>query len=471
MSDEKLIFDMTERRPAAIKVIGVGGGGTNAVNHMFRQGIYDVDYIVCNTDQQSLMLSPVNVKVQIGKTCLKGLGAGKDPKEGRRAAIEDLEEVMRIIGADTNMLFITAGMGGGTGTGAAPVIARAAKEAGILTVGIVTMPFKIEGLQRINKAVEGLNELAPNVDALLVIHNEKLRETYGNLGYSVSFSLADEILTKAAKGIAEIVTRPAHLNVDFNDVRNILAQSGIAFMSSATAEGDGRAKRVIEEGLSSPLLNYNDISGAKGVLLKIVSGTDEITLDEISDITNRLHTVMDKNANFIWGISTEPEMGNAIGITIIAAGFDRSSLPELQSGVSISSRPESSPLIMNRRQQTESPATVSLIDQSADEAFIPLHRVADELPAAAPDNNKAAERLHQLKEMQNAVKPRKSNHSNMRKNIDELENVPAYMRNKSGNSKAPDPARIQASKYSLFDFDDKGVILKPDNPYLDPRVD
>jgi len=327
--DELFKFGFPTLKPSIIKVLGVGGGGGNAVNHMYKQGITDVDFVVCNTDMQALEKSPVSIKIQLGQTLTEGLGAGSYPETGKQAAIESLTEITSLLSENTKMVFITAGMGGGTGTGAAPIIAKAAKELGILTVAIVTIPFRFEGPRRFNQAIEGIRELKENVDSLLVINNEKLREIYGNLPGSEGFAKADDVLTIAAKGIAEIITVHGHINVDFADVKTVMKNSGVAVMGIGEAEGENRAIEAIKKALSSPLLNNNEINGAKNVLLNISSGVSEATMDEIGQISDYVQDVTGSKADMIFGSCTNPELGNKISVTIIATGFSSSSIPEL----------------------------------------------------------------------------------------------------------------------------------------------
>ncbi len=288
MANEIMNFDLTLNSGSIIKVIGVGGGGGNAVNHMYHQGIRDVDFMVWNTDAQALINSPVPYKVQLGSSLTEGRGAGNKPETGRDSAIENIEDVKKILSNNTKMVFITAGMGGGTGTGGAPVIAQAARELGILTVGIVTIPFRNEGRRRIKQAIEGITAMEAHVDSLLVINNERIREMYGDSRISDAFAKADNILTTAAKGIAEIITVPGYINVDFADVETVMRNSGVALMGTGIASGVNRAVVAVEEALNSPLLNNNDIMGARNILLNITSGIDEITMDEIGDITDSL---------------------------------------------------------------------------------------------------------------------------------------------------------------------------------------
>ncbi len=329
MSEEIINFDIPLDESSIIKVIGVGGGGSNAVNYMYESGIKDVDFVICNTDAQALKKSPVPIKIQLGATLTEGRGAGNKPEQGKQAAIESLDEVIALLEDNTKMVFITAGMGGGTGTGAAPIIAKAAKDRGILTVGIVTIPFKFEGPLRISQAVEGISEMKNYVDSLLVINNEKLREIYGNLKLSEAFKQADNVLTIAAKGIAEIITVHGYVNVDFEDVKTVMKTSGVSIMGSATAEGENRAITAIMEALNSPLLNNNDIRGAKNILLNITSGDEEITMDEVGEITDYVLSEVGAQANIIWGNGTDNSLKNKVNVTIIATGFDSNSIPEL----------------------------------------------------------------------------------------------------------------------------------------------
>ena len=319
MKEEMLAFDAPKQRSSIIKVLGVGGGGSNAVTHMYKQGIKGVDFIICNTDSQAMDMSPIPNKIQLGD---KGLGAGSKPEIGRLSAEENMEDLAKQLGANTKMLFITAGMGGGTGTGAAPVIAKVAKELGVLTVGIVTIPFLFEGRKRRLQAEQGIEELKKYVDTLLIISNEKLREIHGNLKLSEAFGRADDILTSAARGIAEIITVTGYINVDFEDVKTVMQNSGTAIMGSASAEGEDRARVAVKDALSSPLLNDNKIAGASDILLYISSGKDEITFDEVTEITDYIQDEAGQNAEIIWGNGMDESLGSKISITLIATGFE-----------------------------------------------------------------------------------------------------------------------------------------------------
>ncbi len=315
-------FDLPKNQSNVIKVIGVGGGGSNAINHMFKQGIKGVDFIVCNTDSQALANSSVPNKIQLGVHLTEGLGAGANPEVGQQSAIESIADIEKMLDSNTKMVFITAGMGGGTGTGAAPVIAQLAKERDILTVGIVTIPFQFEGKVRQEQALKGVDKLRKQVDSLIVINNNKLREVYGNLGFKAGFSKADEVLATASRGIAEVITHHYTQNIDLKDAKTVLSNSGTAIMGSATALGESRAKEAIVAALDSPLLNDNKISGAKNVLLLIVSGTNEITIDEIGEINDHIQTEAGFNANIIMGVGEDETLGDSIAVTIIATGFN-----------------------------------------------------------------------------------------------------------------------------------------------------
>jgi len=315
-------FDLPKNQSNVIKVIGVGGGGSNAINHMFKQGINGVDFIVCNTDSQALQNSSVPNKIQLGVNLTEGLGAGANPDVGHQSAIESIGDIEKMLDSNTKMVFITAGMGGGTGTGAAPVIAQLAKERDILTVGIVTLPFLFEGKVRQEQAIIGIEKLRKQVDSLIVINNNKLREVYGNLGFKAGFSKADEVLATASRGIAEVITHHYTQNIDLRDAKTVLYNSGTAIMGSATSLGENRAKEAIIAALDSPLLNDNKITGAKNVLLLIVSGTNEITIDEIGEINDHIQNEAGNNANIIMGVGEDETLGDAISVTIIATGFD-----------------------------------------------------------------------------------------------------------------------------------------------------
>ena len=339
---------MLKEKSSIIKVIGVGGGGGNAVNHMYRQGITGVDFIICNTDAQALELSPIPNKVQLGASLTEGMGAGSIPEVGKNSAIENIDDIKQMLGANTKMLFITAGMGGGTGTGASPIIAKAAREMDILTVGIITTPFAFEGKRRKMQAEEGMEELKKYVDSFLVISNDRLRQIFGNLTLGSAFAQADNILTTAAKGIAEIITLPGYINVDFKDVRTVMKDSGVSIMGSSSAEGENRALKAVEGALASPLLKDNEIEGARYILLNISSGSTEVTMDEVSVITDYIQEEAGLAADLIWGNCIDENLGEKICVTIIATGFQTKDEREKeQSSKKVVSMlmPENTPLV------------------------------------------------------------------------------------------------------------------------------
>lgn len=314
-------FEMLKDKSSIIKVIGVGGGGGNAVNHMYRSGITGVDFIICNTDAQALEFSPIPNKVQLGASLTEGMGAGSIPEVGKNSAIENIDDIKQMLGNTTKMLFITAGMGGGTGTGASPIIAKAAKELDILTVAIITTPFSFEGKRRKMQANDGLDELKKYVDSYLVISNDRLREIFGNLTLGSAFAQADDILTTAAKGIAEIITVPGYINVDFKDVRTVMKDSGVSIMGSFACEGENRALNAVEGALASPLLKDNEIEGARYILLNISSGVQEVTMDEVTIITDYIQDKAGLSADLIWGNCIDENLGERLSVTIIATGF------------------------------------------------------------------------------------------------------------------------------------------------------
>lgn len=316
-------FDLPKNQSNVIKVIGVGGGGSNAVNHMFSQGITGVDFVVCNTDAQALQNSPIPTKIQLGISLTEGLGAGANPEVGEQAAIENIQEIKEMLSANAKMVFITVGMGGGTGTGAAPIIAKVARELDLLTIGIVTKPFSFEGKSRNEQAQKGIAKLREYVDSLIIIDNNKLREVYGNLGFKAGFSKADEVLATAARGIAEVITHHYTQNIDLKDAKTVLAKSGTAIMGSATASGENRSEIAISKALDSPLLNDNKITGAKNVLLLIVSGINEITIDEIGEINDYIQAEAKSNVNIIMGVGEDESLGESIAVTVIATGFNK----------------------------------------------------------------------------------------------------------------------------------------------------
>jgi len=479
--EDLMNFDLPPERSSIIKVIGVGGGGSNAVNHMFNKGIKDVNFVVCNTDAQALHNSPVAVKLQLGDALTEGRGAGSKAEIGREAALESIDRIKEVLSSNTNMVFITAGMGGGTGTGAAPVIASVAREMGILTVAIVTIPFRFEGPERINQAIEGINELKDHVDSLLVINNEKLREIYGNLKVSNAFDKADDVLAIAAKGIAEIITVHGYINVDFADVETVMSNSGVAIMGSAKASGADRAKKAIAEALTSPLLNNNDITGARSVLLNITSGSDEITMDEISEITDYVVSASSKNTTLIWGMGNDESLGEEISVTIIATGFKMNSIPELYINKKevhfVPLREQSGEERGKEKKGSPVPRQASLEfgtrDRENAEEYVLLQNSADK-PEGDQDK-KMADRVRMLKETHRRMKDRESLSSHENDEIEELENVPAYIRKKVQIDQKKHSEDEEVSRYRLSDDGDKdgegGPKLRPDNSYLHDNVD
>ena len=478
--EDLMNFDLPPERSSVIKVIGVGGGGSNAVNHMYRKGIKDVNFVVCNTDAQALHNSPVSVKLQLGDALTEGKGAGSKAEVGREAAMESLDRIKEVLASNTHMVFITAGMGGGTGTGAAPVIAKAAKEMGILTVAIVTIPFRFEGPERISQAIEGINELKDHVDSLLVINNEKLREIYGNLKVSNAFEKADNVLAIAAKGIAEIITVHGYINVDFADVQTVMYHSGVAIMGSATASGENRASQAIAAALTSPLLNNNDITGARSVLLNITSGTEEITMDEISEITDYVVSASSRDTTLIWGMGTDESLGEEISVTIIATGFKMNSIPELYVD---KKEKHKIPLRETRQDKHRSDKHPNVVphqgslefgirDKEDPEEYILLEQSTEISPE--DKEQKLADRVRNLKETHEKLRERGYLTSHENDEIEELESVPAFVRKKIPIDQQKHSDDQEVSRYRLTDEEqgeEGGPKLKNDNSYLHDNVD
>ena len=482
MAEDLINFDLPVDRSSIIKVVGVGGGGSNAVNHMYKRGIKDVNFVVCNTDAQALENSPVGVKVQLGSSLTEGRGAGSKPEIGRQAAVENLDDVIEGVSGNTKMVFITAGMGGGTGTGAAPVIARAVKEQGLLTVAIVTIPFRFEGQQRINQAIEGISEIEKYVDSLLIINNEKLREIYGNLRLSEAFSMADDVLAIAAKGIAEIITVHGYVNVDFADVETVMTNSGVAIMGSGMAEGEDRAIKAIQQALTSPLLNDNDITGAKNILLNITSGSSEVTMDEVGEVTDFVVSSTQKEANIIWGTGTDDTLGEKISVTIIATGFETHSIPELYARKKIFDK---IPLNENRSprnslatvyddksnvgENVDLTFTQSTIEFELNDLEFNVKSSKGKSKKSSEDEGSLAEHLQKIKEKQAKLKEQ-AYHSGDSTNIEELENEPAYLRKKVELDQS-ESANKNVSRFTLADDEDNQVKLRDNNSYLHDNVD
>lgn len=486
MAEELINFELPVDRSSMIKVIGIGGGGSNAINHMYNEGIQDVNFVVCNTDAQALSKSPVSVKIQLGESLTEGRGAGNKPEVGKQAAIENLDDVMDILGSNTKMVFLTAGMGGGTGTGAIPVIAKAAKEQGILTVAIVTIPFRYEGPKRINQAIEGIHELGEHVDSLLVINNEKLREVCGNMKLSEAFEHADNVLATAAKGIAEIITVPGYINVDFADVQTVLTNSGVAIMGTGVAEGENRAKKAIELALNSPLLNDNDIRGTENILLNITSDSEEITMDEISEIMDFIYNEVESSPNIIWGTGTEEGLGANISVTIVATGFADNSIPELYAKKTKQKKKVTLDDRTDNKQEKES------VSHSAEEKFeikqrtmnfdLKKDREEEEFVVKNKTSSETYSEQHTHKlDKEDVLEKLKGNRGysenpgdealkNIR-NIEALENEPAYKRKKIKIEEPKYSKTSKVSRYTLSDDEEEKTKLKENNSYLHDNVD
>jgi len=528
-------FEMLKEKSSIIKVIGVGGGGGNAVNHMYKQGITGVDFIICNTDAQALELSPIPNKVQLGASLTEGMGAGSIPEVGKNSAIENIDDIKLMLGANTKMLFITAGMGGGTGTGASPIIAKAAREMDILTVGIVTTPFSFEGKRRKMQAEEGLEELKKYVDSFLVISNDRLRQVFGNLTLGSAFAQADNILTTAAKGIAEIITLPGYINVDFKDVRTVMKDSGVAIMGSASADGENRALKAVEGALLSPLLKDNEIEGARYILLNISSGEKEVTMDEVSVITDFIQEEAGLAADLIWGNCRDEALGDKLSVTIIATGFQTKDerereqsnkkvvsmlMPEANNlvkpvvnefinpvkPVEASTEPYIKPVAEQKqtglfdlfgKEETASADTIkfNLSDEptaAEPEAieeltfkitdsvmqFEPVKEVMPEpepepAPVVGADDHKTDESIEeQLRKSRERIMRLKDLSMKLRNgNIQELENVPAYKRKEIALQQTPPSDESQVSRFSLLQDDEGNIEIKNNNSFLHDNVD
>jgi cell division protein FtsZ len=469
---ELMDFELPKSNECIIKVIGVGGGGGNAVNHMFRQGIKDVDFAVCNTDAQALISSPVPLKVQLGASLTEGRGAGNKPEIGCKAAKESIADLEKILSGTTKMVFITAGMGGGTGTGAAPVIAEVAKKMGLLTVGIVTIPFRNEGRQRINQAIKGIREIENHVDSLLVINNERIREIYGDFPISKAFSKADDVLAIAAKGIAEIITYHGFINVDFEDVKTVMVDSGVSVMGSFTANGENRALKAVEGSLNSPLLNNNNICGAKNILVNITSGNDEeVTMDEMNLVNEYVQEKAGNEADLIYGVAIEPRLGDSICVTVIATGFKSSSIaelntdkkPELES-VSFESAGEDYSESINRE------AVLNKNIHSANSEIShkePANKIYSQLYETAPQ---AADIDISESEVDNSAVMKVDFSLKTEKYVEELTKVPAYKRRKM---KTKDASYQNRGDVSGISISIKGgeTYLRKNNSFLHDKAD
>jgi len=475
-------FDIPQHEKSIIKVIGVGGGGSNAVTHMYNQGIVGVDFAISNTDSQAMAVSPVPVKIQLGPHLTEGRGAGSKPQVGKQACIESIEEVRKFLEENTKMLFITAGMGGGTGTGAAPIIAKVAKEMDVLTVAIVTLPFRFEGRRRHIQAHEGLEDLKKNVDAIIIISNDKLKEMYGNLAASEAFSHADNVLTTAAKGIAEIITVAGQINVDFEDVNTVMRDSGIAIMGTGIADGERRAQEAIHQALNSPLLEDNDIGGAKHILLNISSGSKEITMDEIYQITEYVQEESGVDTDLIWGNCYDEDLGNKISVTVIATGFDdRKGYQKIdQQGVShvekiivplddineiakkegIYDTGSSSTSLQTFELEIDHPAEKYSIQHRANGD--PYFKESEEQPDMK-ENKKAVAQSH------HKPPPHKAPKLVNPQTIIDMENEPAYVRRKVQLEDVPHSSEVTTSRTSIIGEDEP--VLRKGSPFLHDNVD
>lgn len=517
-NDEILNFELPKNQSSIIKVIGVGGGGCNAVKHMYEQGIKGVDFIVCNTDAQSLQTNPVPNQIQIGK----GLGAGSIPSVGRESAIENIDKLKKAIDNNTEMIFITAGMGGGTGTGAAPIIAQIAKEMGILVVGIVTIPFGFEGRKRRQYADEGINELKENVDALLVICNDKLRELYSDLKMTEAFGKADDILATAAKSIAEIITCVGGINVDLEDVKTVMKESGVAIMGSGKAEGENRAINAVEMALASPLLNDNNITGAKDILLYISFGTDEITMDEVTDISDYVVEEAGSDVNVIWGYGQDDTLENNISVTIIATGFEANNsdftimnkakqpINHVLETEQVSQKPKdensnelteftlNGPTSKTRNQETSSTSgfgtSIKTSSSQASQNQEPriVHQLFDEQDETftfenqfeEPIQNESRQTATEIKpnpisiptetymnDVDRLAKIRQTNNSiKTSEGLDEIERIPAYTRKNVSICNTQSDYETEKQDF-IMEIKDKEVEIRRQNPYLHDNVD
>lgn len=457
--EPKFIVDLPKDRSSIIKVIGVGGGGSNAVNHMFRQGIAGVDFFVCNTDSQALELSPVPNKIAIGNTLTEGLGAGSEPEIGKKAALESIEEIIDRLGVNTKMLFVTAGLGGGTGTGAAPVVAKTAKELGILTVAIVTTPFAFEGNKRIEQAMLGLEEIRSCVDAILIISNDKLKDMYGNLSLSNAFSNADNVLTIAAKGIAEIITLKGIMNVDFADVKTAMTDSGVAIMGNGVAEGADRAIKAAQQALESPLLDENQIRGAKNILLNITYGTEEILMEEAAKVNEFFQEQAGRTANLKWGYCKDETLGKKLSVTIIATGFESRENTFREDKHKVVGSLETVQEPINERPKDLFDGTEAISAKEEQKAKVTM----SEEEMESDRIKRIKERMQQLRNLNSAY--------NAPNGVDELHDQPAYQRRKVDIDEVKPSSEQNISRYSLFEDEEKRPEIRKNNSFLHDNVD
>lgn len=464
-------FDVSDSQDSLIKVIGVGGGGSNAVNFMYKQGIVGVNFIICNTDAQALRQSPVPVKIQLGPGLTDGRGAGSQPEIGKNATIESMDEIKKVIGHNTKMVFITAGMGGGTGTGGAPIVARAAREMGILTVGIVTAPFHFEGRKRLQQAERGIEEMKESVDTIIIVSNDKITELFGNMALSAAFSQADNILTTAAKGIAEIITVPGYVNVDFEDVNTVMKNSGVAIMGTGLADGEDRALKAVRMALSSPLLNDNDIAGAQHILLNITSGTKEVLMDELTKITNYVQEAAGHTSEVIWGNCIDEALNEKISVTVIATGFETNQAKQI---ARTHTSTDELPARISYRLDDEDDSLKKNTDRSknslSEEQF--LRNTSSPKPET---NKQPANRFKQPEDSLSVFMERRNRLKNLgsklQNNLQELEREPAYKRRNVQLEDMPHSSESNVSKYSLFEDEKNKAELKKRNPFLHDNID
>ena len=451
--------ELPKDKSSIIKVVGVGGGGGNAVNHMYREGINGVDFFICNTDAQALENSPIPNRIQIGNALTEGRGAGSNPEVGRKAAEENIKEIIESLGVNTQMVFVTAGMGGGTGTGAAPVIAKAAKDMGILTVGIITTPFSFEGGRRCDAAFHGIEEMRESVDSLLVISNDRIKEIYGNLPISKAFGYADNVLTTAAKGIAEIITIAGSINVDFEDVKTAMSNSGVSIMGMGLSEGDDRAMRAVNQALNSPLLDDNKIQGASDLLVNISYGDEEATMDEYAAINEFLQSQAGRDATLKCGLCFDSSLGNAISVTVIATGFNR-----------IENKYKTT-LGVNEDVEFDLGAVTVSEDGMTDEVPQKQTTIFDQLGDYEEDETVAAnQKIEQMKQRMKYL--RELNESaNKEYGVEELENVPAYKRKGVNLEDVAHSSEMEISRTSLIEEPEKKPELRTNNSFLHDNVD
>jgi cell division protein FtsZ len=458
---ENFKLQLPKEKSSIIKVIGVGGGGGNAVNFMYKEGIKGVDFIICNSDRQALESSPIPNQIQIGNELTDGRGAGSNPDVGRKAAESSINEIIDALGVNTQMVFVTAGMGGGTGTGAAPVIARVAKEMGILTVGIVTTPFHFEGPKRRLAAEKGIAEMQENVDSLLVISNDRIKEIFGNLVITKAFSYADNVLATAAKGIAEIITIAGSINVDFEDVKTAMKDSGVSILGNGVAEGDGRALRAAEMALNSPLLNDNKIKGASDLLINITNGEEEVTMDEYSEINQFFQEQAGMDANLKCGLCFDSSIGKKISVTVIATGFSRK-----ENSYKADTRLVEE-LVVDEFKADESENEEEIVAE--DRKYISLEENApvDNRNSISEmirlKNNELTARIRDLREL--------SIQSKTESGREELENVPAYERRQVKLDDISHSSETNVSRFSLVDDPERKPELKSNNSFLHDNVD